>query len=283
MTHAPEPESIPPDPDHRTAHCVALLYLYVAHATDHVLTAAEIDVIVERLQARIGGFDADQAHDLVMGALDIYDNSHDLGVLITESMKTLARDLGDEQRAGFLTDLYRVAEADGIVMERERAFIASLAACWRAPLPDEGLRTAHTLPAPGSEEPAGALHDLAFLFLVLAHGTDSDLSGPETQMMLSKLQQWGDGRSADEVQDILAAARERYALGPDEKALQASIKAVKEAYPEAQRRAALQDLIQIANADGFFLDNEEDLINTMMQDWELAAHSNYSARGARKP
>ena len=57
--------------------------------------------------------------------------------------------------------------------------------------------------------------------------------------------------------------------------LTASIEAVKNALPVAQRKTALNDLVQIANVDGVFLDSEEDLLNDLVAAWGLDAFTDY--------
>jgi uncharacterized tellurite resistance protein B-like protein len=125
------------------------------------------------------------------------------------------------------------------------------------------------------------LHDLAFIYLMLAQGTDRELSEAEIQIILRRLQEWKPTLGPDDVLAILHAAQARYSEGLDETALLASIVAVKEGLPERQRMAALGDLIQIANADGVFLDNEEDLINNLMTAWDVDPYATYGRHGEK--
>ena len=77
------------------------------------------------------------------------------------------------------------------------------------------------------------------------------------------------------VRAVMEQAMDRYARGPDPEMLTASIEAVKNALPVAQRKTALNDLVQIANVDGVFLDSEEDLLNDLVAAWSLDAFTDY--------
>jgi len=73
------------------------------------------------------------------------------------------------------------------------------------------------------------------------------------------------------VYGVLERALERYAQGAVADMLADSVDAIKHTLPTAQRRHVLNDLIQIANADGIFLDSEEDLLNDLTLAWDVDA------------
>ncbi len=263
--------------DHDRAHDLAFIYLYVAHGTDHHLSDRELDAVVNRIHGRWEDSSVQSARDIVMAALSTYDASPNPLTDVTRAMMSLRQDLDPSQRTAIVDDLVRIGRADGVLLERERNIIASIAETWGIEVQFE---------AAGSEyedhETIGVLHDLAFIYLVLAHSTDSELSEKEEQVILQKLRYWQPRHSESDTRRVLEAARRRYALGPDETALASSVTAVRSALPEEQRRTVLEDLVQIANADGFFLDNEEDMINHLMQAWELSAAANFPVKAGRK-
>ena len=127
-----------------------------------------------------------------------------------------------------------------------------------------------------------ALVHLAFIYLVLAHGTDRDFSAQERQILLKRLQEWRPSLQEGAVEQLLDRAMDRYAQGATPGLLSESVEAVRVALPDAQRKAALNDLIQIANADGVFLDSEEDLINDLVDAWDLPPHAGYSDQGTKE-
>ena len=257
---------------------LALLYLAMAHGTDQYLGDNELHRLTERLQQRFPDRDPEEIREVVLEALSVYLEADDTLETATYAMMSLRSDLSPEQCESVLEDLMQVAEADGIILGNERGLLASLAECWGVLLtPEQQRRTVR----PRDVEPWTMLHHLAFIYLMLAHGTDNELSEQEVQVMHKKLQEWEPGRSGEALHRVVAAAKERYAEGPDEGTWQASVQAVKAALPEDQRMAVLNDLVKIANADGYFLDDEEDMINTLMHAWELGAHSSYGSHGRK--
>lgn len=126
------------------------------------------------------------------------------------------------------------------------------------------------------------LHDLAYIFLVLAHGTDHDLTETEVQVMLKKLHEWRPLDAPADMESVLEVAGEAYSMGEDGQRLKRSIDSVRKSLPREQRMAALNDLVKIANADGIFLDNEEDLINHLLSAWDVDPYANYGSHGSKK-
>ena len=251
---------------------IAHLHLTMAHSTDGYLSDAELEAITEHLSTRYTPGSRARVQEVVMQALAQYLEQERTMSRSEEIALELCKELSQDVRAGVLEDLFHVAQADGIVLERERRLLAALAECW-------GLPTPARRPSEQADVRWSVLHDLAYVYLVLAHATDHDLSERETQVILEKLREWQSGTS--DVKATLNMALERYAQGVDEANLHASIQAVREGLPEAQRMAALNDLVEIANADGVFLDNEEDLINHLVAAWDVGAYASYGKHGEK--
>jgi uncharacterized tellurite resistance protein B-like protein len=121
------------------------------------------------------------------------------------------------------------------------------------------------------------LYDLAYMYLLLAHSTDDDFSGTERQVVLNKLGEWDPEAAEEDVLCMLRRAMAAYAKGGDETRLAEAVASVRAALPREQRMAALNDLVKIANADGVFLDNEEDLINHLQSALDVDPSANYEA------
>lgn len=128
---------------------------------------------------------------------------------------------------------------------------------------------------PSSNPLAGVLHDLAYIYFVLAHATDDDLSGSERQVIGNKLREWIPDAPVGDVDRMMRLALSEYGEGKDEDRLESAIASVRAALPLQQRMAALNDLVKIANADGVFLDDEEDLINHLQKEWDIDPSANY--------
>ena len=248
-------------------HELALLYLAMAQGADDELSYAEREAITDALHDRYAYLDRAEVQNVVLETLAAHDE-HALEDAARQVVGTLNRMLSDGEKQSVLEDLVRIAEADGVVLDRERDLLESVAASWGiASTPSVVQRTG----AEDDEVSWSALHHLAFIYFVLAHAPDSEFSAEERLLILKKLQGWEPSLDDDAVRVVMEQAMDRYARGPDPAMLVASIEAVKEALPAAQRKAALNDLIQIANVDGVFLDSEEDLLNDLVAAWDLDA------------
>ena len=275
MSHETAPGLAASAPSREALRNIAYLHLTMAHGADGYLSDVELEAITARLCTRYGAEDRATVQGVVMEALAQYLERERTQGRSEDAALELCKHLLLEAREGVLEDLLRVAQADGVVLERERRLLAALAECWDLPVP-EG-RTSRPDAAAW-----GVLHDLAYVYLVLAHATDHDLSDSERHVILGKLGEWRPGADPADVQATLDAALGRYAEGADEAALHASIQSVRDGLPEAQRMAALHDLVEIANADGVFLDNEEDLLNDLVAAWDVDAYAGYGRHGGKE-
>ena len=247
-------------------HELALLYLAMAQS-DADLSYAEREAVVDNLHSRYAYLGRAEVQNVVLETLTGHDGAA-LRAAAHEVIDTLGEILSDEEKEATLSDLVRIARADGVILDRERRFLDDIATSWTVPLP---LGKAAPTRAEADVASWGALHHLAFIYLVLAHAPDSDFSAEERRLILNKLHQWEPRLDEDAVQDVLDRAIQRYAQGPNAAMLTVSVEAVKLKLPAAQRQAALNDLVQIANADGVFLDSEEDLLNDLRTAWDLDA------------
>lgn len=264
-----------------TLHHLALLYLALAHGADDYLSDSELQAVVHQLEER---FDQSllsrPVRDIVIDALSVCLDTPDPDELVARAMNHLREVLSVAEREAYLNDLADVARADGIVMQDERGVLASLARCWDVSLQESALaQSLGSVAGAGIEDEV--MNDLAFLYLVLGHGTDFELSEPETRMILRRLEEWQPGIDEGRIRAVLEEAMNRYAAGASETAIEAAIRSVRDRLPHEQRMAALNDLVKIANADGVFLDDEEDLINRLLTEWEVDAYANYGEHGRK--
>lgn len=258
----------------------ALMYVAVAVAPDKFLSDGELERIADLLARRFPDVLPDEdAHDAIALALhELPASEVDQAALINRTAAELKHMLQPDQRKAVLQDLVSIARADGIVLDLERSFIDSLAEEWEVAAPDTSQPVERDVTG---TEPWTALHDLTLIYLILAHGTDNELSKNEVDLMIRKLGEWLPDLHASRIRDILRSAMNRYAEGLDDASVQRAIRSVKDAMPAEQRMAALHDLVQIANADGVFLDVEEDLINNLQSEWEVDPYANYGRHGEK--
>jgi uncharacterized tellurite resistance protein B-like protein len=255
--------SPPADPEVRIRH-LATLFLMMAQGGDDHFSASEIDTIVERMAEREVAVSRDRLQEII-GEVRLGPDD-DPFARAAEASAALVPLLDAEARAGILKDLAEVAQSDGIILEDEVTLLKRVAATWDQPLPSTLETPRHSEPLSSSQE---VLVHLAYIYLVLAHGTDHELSPRETQVIGRKLDEWKAGGEPD-TPEIMQAALSRYSRSANEVALNESVEIVHSGLSREKRARALRDLIEIANADGVFLDNEEDLINSLAAAWQVS-------------
>jgi len=259
-------------------HELALLYLAMAQGADDPLSYAEREAVTDNLHDRYAYLDRAEVQNVVLETLTAHDE-HALKDTARQVIDTLGQVLSDQEKRAVLEDLVRIAQADGVVLDRERRLLGTIAANWNVAVPPTA---AHWLDAERDTASWDTLHHLAFIYFVLAHAPDSEFSEEERQLILNKLQHWEPSLDDGAVLAVMEQAMDRYARGPDPEMLTASIEAVKNALSVAQRKTALNDLVQIANVDGVFLDSEEDLLNDLVAAWGLDAFTNYGEQEGSK-
>lgn len=250
---------------------LAFLYLAMARSSADYVTDEELDAITEFLHERSGGAGRAEVQDTLMKALNDYSVSGDETAAARDVAEQLLDALTVDERQNILEDLRDLAEIDGIIEKNEQGMLQALASTWE-------ISTDPRKPDP-QQASWGVLHDLAYIFLVLAHGTDDELSDTELEVIFNKLREWEPGVHPDEVERVLEDAMGVYSRGRDAERLEEAIRSVRRRLPREQRMAALNDLVKIANADGVFLDDEEDLINHLLSEWEVDPYANYGRHG----
>lgn len=265
---------------------LALIHLAVAHGTDDYLSDAEMQALVSRLDLALGssgpaGALSSSVWQAVVEGLEAYADADNADDIVKAAMVRLRDACSREELTRFLNGISDVAKADGIVLPDEQGILSCLERCWDIRQSPPGAASVPPPPDSGAL-PADALHSLAFIYLVLGHGTDYELSESETRMMLRRLEEWQPMMPREDVRRILQDAMARYARRAGEEVLSEAIHTVKQQLPPAQRMAALNDLIKIANADGVFLDDEEDLINRLLLEWEVDPYASYGEHGTKE-
>lgn len=240
---------------------LAVLYIAMAQSDDAELSSAELDAVIDTLHSRHFNLDRTQVQTAILETLNTYLEPTALDAAALRAVSLLSDQLSARQKAAVVDDLVQIAQSDGVVLDGERGLFTTLASVWNVAVP-------RTNKSP-KDAPWTALHDLGYIYLVLAHSTDSEFSDDERQVLLRKLHAWKPDSSDCDINDVLAQVLDRYAQGANTEQFRAATASVKQAFPVDQRRVALDDLVQIANADGVFLDSEEDLINELMTAWDV--------------
>lgn len=254
------------------AHDLALVYISLAFGTDHDLVDNEVSTIQEKLGHWREHFDAADILEVIMEAVTVFlegDAAHE----VTESVNALRSSLDPAQKRRALEDVIRIAEADGILLTSEKSLITQVARAWNLKELSQELLAGSE--AEHEDLPEWTLlHDLGLIYLALAHSTDDDLSTPEIDAIIERLQDWKSGLNETDARNVVRTALRFYAEGPDETALQRSVLAVKTHLPIIQRLAALDDIVYVAEADGHLNDHEKTLIGSLADAWGLGVRLN---------
>ena len=102
-----------------------------------------------------------------------------------------------------------------------------------------------------------------------ALGADGDLGPREIDFI--------DTRLGDDSEAVLAEARTFYIAHNDSQTQSIVLRRLRDRWPESDRAHMLRDLVSLANADGRFMDEEEDLINSLLYAWDIDPAQLYKA------
>lgn len=119
------------------------------------------------------------------------------------------------------------------------------------------------------------LHDMALLYLGLAHGADGDLDPEETHEIAAKLRRWQPDKDPALIDHVIREASLTYLNGANAARVEEAVDTLRDALPEALRQDVLRDLADIARADGTVLSGESDFIRSLAHAWSL----NYTTSG----
>lgn len=114
------------------------------------------------------------------------------------------------------------------------------------------------------------LHDLALLYLGLAHGTDKELDPAEVQEIALKLRQWQPDKDPALIDHVIREATLSYINDHSRSRLREAVDALGRRLDARMRLFILQDLRDIAQADGAFVSQESDFIQRVSEIWGLA-------------
>ncbi len=112
-------------------------------------------------------------------------------------------------------------------------------------------------------------HDLALIYLALTHGADKELDTSEVDAMARKLSEWHDDFGVDRIKSIMREVMLVYMGASGDQMLEAAIASVGDEMPKKTRIAILNDLADIASADGTIVMGEVDFIQQLAREWHV--------------
>jgi uncharacterized tellurite resistance protein B-like protein len=113
------------------------------------------------------------------------------------------------------------------------------------------------------------LHDLALLYLALAHGTDEELHPHETKTIAARLRSWQPDKDPALIDHVIREATLTYLDGTSEERLWEAVAVLKKTLPLEIRTRILHDLSEIARADGAFIRAEHLFIEQIAREFEV--------------
>lgn len=256
-----------------TPHDLALIYIALAYGTDHDLTESEMSALTEALREWTVMPDDAHVQEVVMEAVTVFLEG-DAREEVRRSIDQLSEELTFTERRQALRDVMRIAEADGVLLEREQGLIHLLADAWSLKQMGEDLMADTSAVVQRKGEDWGLIHELAFLYVIVAHSADNDLSSSEIDVILQRLHEWQPERSQEEIRDVLRRALQVYADEPGQSLIQESVESLKEALALVQRLTVLDDLNSIVHADGELTGQERELIIYLAQAWDVNVRLN---------
>jgi uncharacterized tellurite resistance protein B-like protein len=256
-----------------TSHKLALIYIALAYGTDHDLREEEMTAITEALREWIVIPDDALVQEVVMEAATAF-LERDARAEVRRSIDELSEELSFDERRRALQDVVNVAEADGVLLEREQGLINILADAWSLKQLSEELLRDTSAVVQRKGEDWGLIHELAFLYIVVAHSANNDLASEEIDVIVDRLHEWQPELSREDVRDAIRRSIQVYAEEPEQSLIQESVETLKEALPIVQRLTVLDDLNTVAHADGSLTQNERELIMYLAQAWDVNVRLN---------
>lgn len=113
------------------------------------------------------------------------------------------------------------------------------------------------------------LHDLALLYLALTYGMDTLVSPEDTEMLRPALHRHQPEAAPEQVRRAIRDALLVYIGSTGEQMLEIAVTALGQALPVAQRRAVLEDMADLASADGPVLPGGMAFLQELAHRWEV--------------
>lgn len=256
-----------------TSHDLALIYIALAYGTDHDLTEDEMSALTDSLREWAALPNDAHIQEIVMEAVTAFLEG-DTRAEVRRAIDDLAEELSLTERRQALRDAMRIAEADGVLLEREQGLIHILADAWSLKDMSEELLRDTSVVVQRKGDTWGLIHELAFLYIIVAHSSNDDLATEEIEAILQRLEEWQPDLTDEERRDVMRRALQVYADEPGQSLIEGSVEALKEALALVQRLAVLDDLAAVAKADGALTETERELIRNLSQAWDVSVRLN---------
>lgn len=111
------------------------------------------------------------------------------------------------------------------------------------------------------------LQDLALLYLGLAQGVDDDLDTAEKREVAARLRHWQPDKDPALIDHVMRDVSMSYDEEASAQEVREAVDSLGESLSESLRREILDDLTDIARADGLVLQEEKNFIEHIANTW----------------
>ena len=249
------------------AHDLTLVFLALCYGSKQQLKDSEIDAIASSLARWKPAATRTEINEIVLESVAVFLES-DPEREVVQSVHALRDALSLEKRREALEDIMRIAEADGVLLNSEQNLLSIVADIWDIRATKERLM--HESLASTEEHPDWSLlHDIALIYIMMAHGADEELSSEEITAIKQRLAGWAPDVSDEEVTSVARESLQFYASDPTREELQSSVTSVAKHMSRAQRLVVLNDLMVIAESDGEMTGPEHEMIESLSAAWKV--------------
>ena len=123
-----------------------------------------------------------------------------------------------------------------------------------------------------SSESWTLVHDIGLIYLALAHGTDTELSDSELDVMIQEMRRWRPSLSEAEAKEMIMECLSIYLSDDRDKELKRAIITIRRDADSNKKIAVLNDMVDLAEADGIVLFTEKQLVKSLSKIWEVDIH-----------
>jgi len=259
-----------PTKENRVLHELALIYIALAYSTDEEISNEELDRISERLQV----WQEETSQTVVSALKEAMEDYVQDGTVqrLDRALRTVRDRFPRERRREIVDGLMDVALADGKFLFRESAFIDRVARALETAPSGSDDRIARSWSLLGSASNGTKwtpVHDLALIYVTMAHRSDNDLSDAELNAITLKIREWVPDAPEAEARRVVQDALEAYVQGPDKDVFVEAVASVRERIPQHQLPVLLEDLQFVARADGRILAEEKEIIGQLAKAWDV--------------
>lgn len=112
-------------------------------------------------------------------------------------------------------------------------------------------------------------HDLALVYIALVFGGGTNITDAILTTVIKSLQKWDEKLSVEEVKEVVLEALAIYMTDDAHVEFTRTVRSLNKQLNKDERKKALEDVLQIAEADGVLQSSERSLITLLAENWDL--------------